>query len=76
MDELTPCECEVCVFGREVMRHIDNLPVEERRYFERLYEQLVMTELDRDVNAAIISGEWPGSDEIIASRRKMQAGSL
>lgn len=64
------CNCRVCVYAREVQKHLNDLPKKHAEFFEDMYNQLVHTEMDRDVNQAIIDGTWPSADEQLAWARR------
>ncbi len=65
------CECKICLRHEEFERQLNNLKevvpflfepggVEEAiEFFEKIYEDLNYSEMDNDVNNAILSGEWP-----------------
>lgn len=41
----------------------------QREFFANMYDTLLDVEMSRDYYKAIILGDWPDSDELIAQRR-------
>lgn len=68
------CQCRICERHREYERHMKILyrrvPARTAKFFEEMCTALDHTEMDRDVNQAIIDGSWPTSEEILAGFRK------
>ena len=49
-----------------MFRHkVEQLPEEQRGFFESLYEDLMEKEMDLDYKRAILDGSWPQSVEIL-----------
>jgi len=75
------CNCKICQRHEEFERQMNNLKevvpflqesggVEEAiEFIEHVYTSLNVTEMDRDMNLAIIKGTWPESEEILARYR-------
>lgn len=59
------CECKVCQNGRMFRHKVEQLPEEQRGFFEVVYDELLETQMDNDYKRAILDGSWPGSVEIL-----------
>jgi hypothetical protein len=59
------CQCTVCVNGRMFRHKLEQLPEDQRGYFESLYEDLMEKQMDNDYKSCILDGSWPGSVEIL-----------
>lgn len=62
---MSHCECKVCQNGRMFRHKVEQLPEEQRGFFESLYEDLMEKEMDLDYKRAILDGSWPQSVEIL-----------
>lgn len=61
------CDCDLCKRQRKfqkVMRSY-KFKEEDRKFIEKIYEDLNMTEFDNDVNEAVLDGSWPSAKEIL-----------
>ena len=63
------CECDMCVYGREVQSQLSELTESQREFFEDMYDRLMGESMDRNYYQAIVNGTWPSSEEILASYR-------
>jgi len=59
------CECKVCQNGRMFRHKVEQLPEEQRGFFESVYDDLMEKEMDLDYKRAILDGSWPQSVEIL-----------
>jgi hypothetical protein len=62
---MSQCQCKVCQNGRMFRHKVEQLPEEQRGFFESLYEDLIEKEMDLDYKRAILDGSWPQSVEIL-----------
>ncbi len=63
------CECKGCIEMTRFFKIVKQLPDEDRKWMEELYETIDGERLDANVNQCIIEGTWPTADQIIAHER-------
>lgn len=68
------CECETCVYGREVRLHLQMIPEPARGFFRDMYDRLCTAEDEICYTNSVLAGTWPNSREILeASLKKLEA---
>jgi len=72
------CDCKVCRRHLQFAYHLTVVQGKglnsTAQFLEQIYTELNHTELDRDVQRAIVEGKWPSSEEILAQHRKEEDG--
>ncbi len=64
------CTCDTCKRAVEVQQRLAKLPESERAFWESLFLQLEMVEIENGINEAIISNDWPNADKLIERASK------
>jgi hypothetical protein len=75
------CDCNLCQRDAAFRVQVEQLPMEQRAYFESMYEQLQNVEMDLSYCCAVMDGSWPNADEVLQHMRtgrtaKPTAGAL
>lgn len=59
------CNCKLCGDNRQIRARINGMLPEYQSFVEALWERAQEAEMDNDYHNAILSGDWPGSVEIL-----------
>lgn len=51
------CDCKACLYGREVLERLEQLPEEHKKFFEDMYKDVMHLETD----VAFYKGQLTGS---------------
>ena len=66
-----PCQCEICQLLAKVDEAMHSEDIEFiKRTLQDFVERWYNADMERDINQAIINGEWPGSKEILTEGLK------
>lgn len=67
------CTCKICTYYHQFLAELAKLPEANRPFFEQLYENYAMQGADLNYANAVIDGNWPTADEVIAFARERAA---
>lgn len=62
---MTNCDCKICNRFQKFKAWLDTIPDESKEFAIKIYDDLTLTEDDRDYYKAIVDGSWPNADEVI-----------
>lgn len=61
------CDCDLCKRHRKFEKFLKKYPFsqEDKKFLDKLYEDLNMTEFELDYREAILDGSWPQAKKIL-----------
>lgn len=62
---MSKCNCKVCNRNKDFYDKMGLLPEPQRAYWEGLYGDLCMAEMDNNYHDAIFKGQWPSGKEVL-----------
>lgn len=64
---MSDCQCKGCLIYQEYNKHKQLIPESSRKFFDRIMDNLLEAEEDRDYYKCILDGSWPTAKEILTS---------
>ena len=67
MEKTKKCNCDLCKrnhkWNRFLKKYSESFTKDEKKFLDKIYEDLNMIEFDNEVNEAILDGSWPQAQD-------------